>query len=111
MGFQSYIIPYSKQEHREAIIKKIQQHNNATDEMLENNVVGEKLIGIVDGEITPPYKAGVFKNYTNAILCGNGGGRSSTFEFFTKNPNGMRIIPFERAFEKRFKNVIDVKEF
>jgi len=98
MGWQSYILFYNCNEEKENIIKVIKEHNNSED--YEN--VGGELINICSCKIEKKYKIGIGKNYSNAIICGNGGGRDSTYKFFSKRWK-FKYIPFTSSFEKRCK--------
>jgi hypothetical protein len=113
MGWQSYIIPFATDSQRERILEVITKHNAweipkdvAEDYWLEHNYpVGENLIQIAECKIIKPYKRGILVNWHRAILCGNGGGRSSTIEWFFDNK-----IPFElftRAIHKRLNKEKD----
>ena len=82
MGWQSHVLGYSNDEEKQKILDVIKDHNNATDEMWHNHEVGEEIVEICEAEFTKPYKKGLLKNKTHAILCGNGGGRTSTFNYF-----------------------------
>ena len=59
--------------------------------------VGEELEQIVYTKLLKS-KPKMYANYTHAILCGNGGGRSSTFAWFFKNKINCR--PYDRSSSK-----------
>ena len=92
MGWQSYVLFYNSDAEKKDILDVIQKHN-----ICENmDEVGEEIIGIVDVKIVKPIKINRCNvKYRYAILCGNGGGRSSTFEWLYKNG-----IYFERYTDK-----------
>ena len=104
MGWQSYVLPYSTAEEREEILRVCRLHNNwdchmrvATgmtneqqykewDERMHE--VGEELHGFYDTSWKPGKeykKRGYYRAlaaHKNVIVCGHGGGRGATFEFF-----------------------------
>ena len=59
--------------------------------------VGEEFEQIVYTKLLKS-KPKMYANYTHAILCGNGGGRSSTFAWFFKNKINCR--PYDRSSSK-----------
>jgi hypothetical protein len=94
MGHQSYILLAKDEADMDRIIAVILEHNLKLSMITlevcddENYVfeVGEKLEQIGYSPLlktTPKMFAPL--NYTRAVLCGNGGGRSSTFNWFRKH--------------------------
>lgn len=94
MGWQSYVMFYNTEEQKQQIINVINTHNE-----LNNDEVGEELIMCCWVEIQKMYKRGVGKNMRYAILCGNGGGRHSTFSYFFNNR--IKCVAFSEAFATR----------
>ena len=99
MGHQSYILLISSDESKQRILNAIKAHNSFYDDKTEEEIndpnfqhdVGEELYGIVYAKLLKS-KPKMYENYTHAILCGNGGGRSSTFEWFFRH--GVSCIPY-----------------
>ena len=59
--------------------------------------VGEELKGIVYTKLLKS-KPKMYENYKHAILCGNGGGRSSTLKWLFQNK--VNCIPYEHSCSK-----------
>ena len=103
MGHQSYILPYHNFQRRQKILDLIKLHNNWGFDK-QGDIMGEELYDVVDVEIIK--NIGKFNN--KAILCGNGGGRNNTFNFFEKN--SILAIPYGSEYEDSFK-VISIFSF
>ena len=115
MGHQSYILFVSSEEDKQRILDAIQAHNTyrlpTEEEINDPNFeyeVGEELEQIVYTKLLKS-KPKMYANYTHAILCGNGGGRSSTFAWFFKNKINCR--PYDRSSSKWIsKKVLEICE-
>ena len=95
MGHQSYVIPYDTPEQLQAILEIIKKHNSAAyhPEFVRFNRAaeykqlesGEELGQLVTYQVK---KSQMYKNPRNGpalshvLMCGHGGGRSLTFDFF-----------------------------
>ncbi len=93
MGWQSYIAYFHTSEQYDKIIETIKEHNSSED--YDN--IGEELIQVVKCNV-------ISRNHlpnNKCLIFGNGGGRSSTFEFFRR-----RGIYLE-SFEKRILNELE----
>ena len=99
MGWQSYILFFKDDEKKVFINKIIEEHNNATSEMWQNHEVGEELIQITEVKLSDKIPK-AYQQYQGAILCGNGGGRSSTFSWFKKHR--VCCIAYQGKCEKWF---------
>lgn len=123
MGWQSYVLYYNTEEQKQKIIDTIKSHNEykcqcdkppifnceICGEYNECNCdcydcdcyddIGEELEMVSWIKMKKPYKRGIGKNCEYAILCGNGGGRHSTFNYFYKN--GIRAEEYTSAFLNR----------
>ena len=90
MGHQSYILPYTTDEEREYLLKKIEEHNHYyenhpyPDDPQADFAVGEDLDAVCSFPLLAN-KPKIMGDNTRAILCGNGGGRNSTTKFFRNN--------------------------
>lgn len=86
MGHQSYILPYNTEEEKKHILEVIRQHNQFEDpEDADENYdppVGEELTQICNVRMLRKKRPKYLMLYTHAILCGNGGGRMHTFDWF-----------------------------
>ena len=109
MGHQSYILYFNTQEEKKKIIDILNKHNDLNKDKIawSNYEIGEVVICCYVIKINKPYKRGNGKNYNYAILCSNGGGRSSTFSYLFKNQ--IPTDGFNSGFERRvgktnFKN-------
>jgi hypothetical protein len=101
MGHQSYVLLAKDDADMDRIIVVILEHNLklsmiTQEECNDENYVfevGEELrqIGYSPLLKTTPKR---FANYTRAVLCGNGGGRSSTFNWFGKHQ--VCCVPYSR---------------
>ena len=74
----------------------IKAHNTFYDDKPDEGMndpnfkeVGEELEGLVYTKLLKN-RPKMYANYTHAILCGNGGGRSSTFDWFFKHKISYR---------------------
>ncbi len=74
MGWQSYILRYNTDQEKQEIIKIIYDHNHHKN----YEEIGEELYGLMTAEFKDP------EEYKFCILCGHGGGRWSTFEWFDR---------------------------
>ena len=97
MGRQSYILFVSCEEDKQRILEAIKAHNTFYDDKPDDGMndpnfkeeVGEELEGLVYTKLLKN-RPKMYANYTHAILCGNGGGRSSTFDWFFKHKISCR---------------------
>ena len=92
MGWQSYALGYNTEAAKEHILKTCKAHNDtfkllgfeianrAIDAKDPHWDAGEDLVCFVDVETTTPYKTGILRDAKHAIVCGDGGGRCSTFQ-------------------------------
>jgi len=104
MGWQSYILLFKNKEEENRIISVIKEHNTIKDE-----TVGETLIACVIVKLLKTKPKKLFE-YDKAILCGNGGGRSSTFEWFYSNK--VLLVPFtnQKWLSKEKENIKELEE-
>ena len=137
MGHQSYVLPYDTAEEREEILRLCRLHNNwdcnmrvatgMTNEQQHKEwmdriyEVGEELEGFIDTSWKPGKefkKRGYYRalaSHKNVILCGHGGGRSSTFEFFhTAYAKGraaryIHCVGYEGSMDKRLEKGTEVE--
>ena len=91
MGHQDYILLVKNEEDKQRIIKVIHDHNHYHDnlepEQQEDPVfhkTGEELECCCYTTLLKS-KPKKYADYTHAIVCGNGGGRLSTFKWFQDN--------------------------
>ncbi len=110
MGWQSYVIGYNTLAERKRIIEVCQDHNigsfSSFDERDEYGYkFGEKLIMFCEAhfKVGKEYKRGRLRGYSKVIMCGNGGGRTSTFRYLTRNL-GFQVEGFSDSLERRLKN-------
>tara|TARA_R110002051_G_scaffold307418_1_gene378452 strand:+ start:673 stop:1020 length:348 start_codon:yes stop_codon:yes gene_type:complete len=101
MGWQSYVIGFNTPEQREKILDICRLHNETLDE-----VEAEELICFCEADFKPgkQYKRGCLAGCEKVILCGNGGGRCGTFEFFASHISPdfpRRVEGYSTALEKR----------
>ena len=96
MGHQSYVLGFNTDEEKFHILHLIYQHNNNT-----TDAVGEPLVGVAETDIVKPYKSGVLKGYTKALVCGHGGGRNLTRQYFEENHPQIPIIYYTESVKKR----------
>jgi len=99
MGWQSYILFYTNDKRKKYILDLITKHNFATDEMWQRNEVGEEIIAVIDFKLSDSIPK-QYQHYQGAILCGNGGGRNCTFNWFSRFR--VRCIPYESKCERWF---------
>jgi len=95
MGWQSYILGYNTDQEKEEIIKIIYDHNHNKN----YDEIGEELYSIMTAE---------FKNkeeYKYCILCGHGGGRWSTFEWFDRYD--LNVLPYDSSWKDNLINLKD----
>tara|TARA_R110002020_G_scaffold298005_1_gene513722 strand:+ start:306 stop:770 length:465 start_codon:yes stop_codon:yes gene_type:complete len=85
-------------EEHEAKINAYENSKNKVDCKCFDDV-GEELEMVCWVKIHKPYKRGKGANCEYAILCGNGGGRHSTFGYFIKNR--IRFEEYTSAFNNR----------
>jgi len=87
MGHQSYILYFNTEEEKKKIIDTLNKHNELNKDPIawKNFEIGEVIECCCVVKINKPYKRGRGANYNYAILCSNGGGRSSTFSYLFKN--------------------------
>jgi hypothetical protein len=100
MGHQSYILLVKDEAEHERIMSVIQAHNSYWDTLTEEqkkdpqyDLVGEDLEYLVKTNLLKS-KPKKYAEYQWAILCGNGGGRSNTFNWFWKH--NVMFEPFQR---------------
>ena len=97
MGWQSYVLYYSNDDQKREILQTIKNHNEYGKTCdVEDYTVGEELVSIMimNAELKPTafskftkYEKIIIPHWLGdepigMIICGNGGGRSSTFEYF-----------------------------
>ena len=101
MGHQSYILYFNTEEEKKQIIDVLNKHNelNKDDDAWEIFEIGMVIECCCIVNINQPYKRGRGANYNYAILCSNGGGRSSTFSYLFKNQ--IPTEGYNNAFERR----------
>jgi hypothetical protein len=100
MGHQSYILPLNTEEEKKRILEVIRQHNlfqNPEDPEDDDIEVGEELTQICYVRLLKK-KPKYLVEYTHAILCGNGGGRSHTFDWFADHD--VNAFPFDSSMPK-----------
>ena len=108
VGWQSYVLGYNTKAAKERILKVCKAHND-TFKLLGHGIAGraidakdphwdagEDLVGFVDIEITKPYKTGMLRDMKYAIICGNGSGRWSTFNWY-HNHKVFHVDGFENG--------------
>jgi hypothetical protein len=107
MGWQGYVLGYSNDEEKQKILDVIKDHNNLNHDDIEGGL-GEEIVDVNEVEFTKPYKRGRLQTKTHAILCGNGGGRYSTFNYFQRCYPWY--VPYTKTIEKRLnmKNIISL---
>jgi hypothetical protein len=134
MGWQSYVLGFSTQEEKQEILALCQLHNDVhrsvrsdmtTEEqhlrfeaMLDER--GEELEGFMEAHFKPgkQYKKRAWprglSECSSVILCGNGGGRYVTFQFFStalqKGRSSRYIVcePYCPAISKRLTKPVDI---
>ena len=92
MGHQDYILLVKNEEDKQRIIKVIHDHNHYHDNLepeqqedpVFQNKTGEELECCCYTTLLKS-KPKKYADYTHAIVCGNGGGRLSTFKWFQDN--------------------------
>jgi hypothetical protein len=103
MGHQSYLLPLNTEEEKKRILDVIRQHNQFENpEDADENYdapVGEELTEIRYVRLLKK-KPKYLVEYTHAILCGNGGGRSHTFDWFADHD--VKVFPFNSSCMPRF---------
>lgn len=85
MGWQSYYIIFKTDDERQAILQAIRSHNTETN----FDIVGEEIIGVMERRVRDTDKF--------VMLFGNGGGRSSTFEYFSNRR--FHIQPYSKVLD------------
>jgi hypothetical protein len=102
MGHQSYILPYNTEEEKKHILEVIRQHNQFEDpedaDEYYDPPVGEELTQICNVRLLEKKRPKYLMLYTHAILCGNGGGRSYTFDWFYDHD--VKAFPFDISMPK-----------
>ena len=102
MGHQSYILPLNTEEEKKRILEVIRQHNQFEDpEDADEDYdppVGEELTQICYVRLLKKKRPKYLMLYTHAILCGNGGGRSHTFDWFYDHD--VNAFPFDSSMRK-----------
>lgn len=91
MGHQSYILLAKDEEEVERIVNVIRDHNLHYDTLTEEqkkddkwDITGEELECIVSTRLLKN-KPKKYADYNYAVLCGNGGGRGRTFNWFNRS--------------------------
>jgi len=102
MGWQSYVLFIKNKEEENRIISIIKEHNELNDDR-----VGETLSLCVTTKLLKS-KPKKFSEYDKVILCGNGGGRHSTFNWFRSND--VLYVPFtgQKWLSKRIEKVENI---
>ena len=112
MGWQSYVLYYSNDDEKREILQRIKNHDEYGKTCdVEDYTLGEELHSIRNAELKPT----AFSKFTQRekiyiphilgdepigmIICGNGGGRSSTFEYL-KN---LVCFPYMKKHDKQHK--------
>lgn len=117
MGHQSYVLPYKNEQEKKRILQVIKEHNEFDDTDWENPKVGEGLYGIVDAPMQDgPWTGDTYGypfTWLGSILCGHGGGRTSTFKWFQDHevlafPYGHE--PFEIVSEDKYVDIASESE-
>ena len=98
MGWQSYVaaIGGRGQKTKQEILAVLLKHNKEQD----FTKVGEELEAVCVYTVKKPYKRGYLTGATKVVVFGNGGGRSSTFEYMFQNK--LFVEPFSHTMAKRF---------
>jgi len=94
MGHQSYLLPLNTEEEKKRILDVIRQHNQFEYPEDADAPVGEELTEIRYVRLLKK-KPKYLVEYTHAILCGNGGGRSHTFDWFADHD--VKVLPFNSS--------------
>ena len=102
MGHQSYILLVKDDEQKQHILKTILDHNSFYDCFTQEQIndpnfkheVGEELQHIEYLKLLKSRPKCVAE-YPHAIICGNGGGSSRTFEWFEKHQ--VKCIPYQHS--------------
>ena len=97
MGRQQYCFFFDTINQLNACLKVAEEHNTCLDE----NLVGEPLELFNIFEMREPYKHSTIHGGkgNKCLLFLNGGGRSSTFDFFFQH--GMHVYPYASAMTSR----------
>lgn len=102
MGHQSYVIGFNTEDEKKQIINAIKEHNKMATSSDQWESVGEELYGVQEVAFEQPYQRGLLKGYNNAILCGNGGGRTFTYSFFDNK--GFAVDGYTLTIDKRLSS-------
>ena len=102
MGWQSYIIGYNTPVERRRILDVITAHNAHTD----FDAVGEELYQICEADVIKVFPYGSLKNKIHVVLCGHGGGRGLTYEWFLKH--GLDVRGFEGQDKEHLSELRDI---
>ena len=122
MGWQSYVLYYSNDDQKREILQTIKNHNEYGKTCdVEDYTVGEELHSIMNAELKPT----AFSKFTKyekinilhwlgdepigIIICGNGGGRSSTFEYFKNLVCYPYLKKHDKQYTKRSVEMIDLE--
>ena len=131
MGWQSYVIGFNTQQEKEEILALCRLHNAGPPPTVRSDMTaeeqhrlheeaedehGEDLIHFGEAEFKPgkQYKKGPLSGCSKVILCGNGGGRFATFNWFqfsAKKKRITRYLPFDgwsQDMEKRLTPPIPI---
>ena len=107
MGWQSYVIPFDTESERKRILDACHEHNTVPRERWDE--VGEKLIMVQEKNVLRPYANKSFgPTSQKVILCGNGGGRSSTYYWFGNRK--ILVSPHRKSMEWHFsqRDVLEI---
>ena len=122
MGWQSYVLYYSNDDQKREILQTIKNHNEYGKTCdVEDYTVGEELVSIMNAELKPT----AFSKFTQheqiyiphmlgdepigMIICGNGGGRSSTFEYFKNLVCFPYLKKHDKQYTKKSVEMIDLE--
>ena len=101
MGWQSYVFGCDDKARLDKVMAAIEKHNILcfSPEARDHDRVGEAL-GCVSFH-RQRKKFG--SQHVLFVICGHGGGRTSTFEFFKSE--GVHVWPYNKAHEKRLEEI------
>jgi hypothetical protein len=101
MGWQTYVFGCDSKDRLNKVMAAIEKHNILyfSDTKEDYERVGEALCQVSFSRQKKKYGS----QDVLFVLCGHGGGRSSTYEFFDKE--GVHVWPYNKAHLKRLEEI------